>query len=92
MISLEQIQAVDNAIVLLTHAHPGCKLHVGLDEIGVETDDDYLVYDVYYKEYKDDYCETCNESQAPSAMDTTNECSGCAQDRLWKETKEANEE
>jgi len=69
MISPEQIAAVDNAIVFLTHAHPGCRLHVELEEIVVDTvDGDVLVYDVNQWDYKTQFCAQCGELFAPAEM------------------------
>jgi len=81
MISAEQIRAIDKAIVFLTHDNPGCKLHVGLDEIGVDTaDGDYREYDVHHAEYKTEICVTCDETRAPSDMGDNGECLYCEED------------
>ena len=81
MISAEQIKAIDEAIVFLTHDNPGCRLHVELDEIGVDTaDGDYREYDVYHAEYKTELCLMCGETLAPSDMGDNGECLSCEED------------
>ena len=82
MISQEQIAAIDKAILFLTHGHPGCRLHVELEEIEVETAaGQFLLYDVGREEYKTEYCEQCGEAFAPAEMSPNGEtCIFCQED------------
>jgi len=81
MISPEQIEAIDKAIVFLTHNNPGCRLHVELEEIVVDTaDGDVLVYDVYHEEYKTELCGECGEWYAPMDMRDSGKCINCEED------------
>jgi len=81
MISAEQIAAIDKAIVFLTHEHPGCRLHVDLEEIWVETEGgENLCYDVYEEAYKTEWCETCETEYAPVDMRDSGKCLYCEED------------
>jgi len=82
MISAEQIAAIDKAIVFLTHDNPGCRLHVELEEIVVDTEaGDVLVYDVNREAYKTEYCEQCGEAFAPAEMSPNGDnCIFCQED------------
>ena len=78
MISIEQINAIDEAIVFLTHDNPGCRLHVGIEEIGVETEGgDYLEYDVFYRAYRTAVCYTCDGRFVAQEMYDADFCNNC---------------
>jgi len=81
MISAEQIAAVDRAIVFLTHEHPRCRLHVGLEEIVVELEDgDVLVYDVYRDQYIEERCEECGNALPLADMRVSDKCIYCEEE------------
>jgi len=89
VITAEQIAAVDRAIVRLTHENPGCRLHVDLETIVVDTEDeDVLLYDVYHEEYKEESCERCGEWRAPADMGVNGKCFYCEDDASWDKAHE----
>ena len=78
MISGEQINAIDKAIVFLIHDNPYCRLHVGIDEIEVETaDHEYLVYAVHAQAYKTELCGLCSELYLKEEMSSEEICEYC---------------
>ena len=79
MISLEQINAIDEAIVFLTYDNPGCRLYVGIEEIEVETaNGDYLAYNVFYRAYKTIVCYKCDGQFVAQEMYDDYFCHDCS--------------
>ena len=88
MISLEQINAIDEAIVFLTHDNPGCRLHVGIEEIEVETaDGDYLEYDVFYRAYRTMVCYKCDRQFVAQEMYDADFCNNCRVEQEMEEQR-----
>ena len=70
MISLEQIQAIDQTIALAVHTYPGCTfLHVELEAVSVEdADGDFHIFDTYTREEMTGSCFRCNEYRPDSDL------------------------
>ena len=83
MISGEQINAIDKAIVFLIHDNPYCRLNVQLDEITVETaDGEDRVYDVHAQAYKTELCEVCWALYLKEEMASNAICQDCTDEGL----------
>ena len=83
MISGEQINAIDKAIVFLIHDNPYCRLHVGIDEIEVEQEEGApLIYDVHAQAYKTEWCRLCSGLYVKEAMLSDEICQYCNESEL----------